>query len=1529
MKNINKYLALATAVLALVAAGLGVTTVTLANKLAKNGESSQKSALTTGTVTNETENASLGTAPGELLGDGDDAEPEPRREEKKEEKPKNKAPSVAFRDDGRYLPPVGAREIAVTSVNVPRIHAEIAEVPSANIVQMLALEEGAYNHSWKRSWGPKEVFVEDISGVASEFEVATENRLNEEETTAVAVKLPDGEARNGVYFLAVRRADCERNDSGWGYVKNEDGSSCYGYSDDILNPNRYRVVCVTDLGISVRKTKSGLLVWATSLTKGAPVGGAKVDVYSSANVLVAKGETGGDGLAKCETVAPGEPFAVVVSAPDGSDRSFLAMRGSMRVGEETDLGARDEYLEKSECNAFVWTERGIYRHDEPILLHALVRDGTGLAPRPFPVEIVLVSPTGSGVVRKTVLTDALGALADDSLSVAADQPSGAWRILVKTPGDRGVVLGERNVKVEEFAPPQVKVAVVPVVENADPRDFAFAVTAEHLFGGPAKFLGCEGAIVYEDAPFAPKGWEGWRFGDGESPGLKPNFRRLDAATLDEKGAHEFHAPLWADAGRPKAAVRATAQGTVFEDGGRPATARATRILHYYGRYIGATLGGWVRRPEAGLAKVRVACVAPDGSRVQEPRRLAAKLERIESVYTYRRRADGWATWDCTYVKKPVADGVAVEVPAGGEAELEIPADKCGDYELLITGGDGDAPFSTRFYLSDWGDDEVRAPLSNPTKVTVTADKAFYRPGDVPRLVVKSPFAGTALLGVYRDDMIYTEVVALTNATSEIELRPVDAEWRPSVDVKLSVVQSVENNAKKLAVRAHGELTLPVRLAEDEVPVTVEAKVDVAGGNVVDVDLAAASGAATATMAVVTLVDEGINLLTDEPEPDPAGFFSRPRRGDHPLYDLYHRILPVIDEGSVRAGGVKTGGDGCEEMLGRVSPVPTRRFRPLATWERAVPLAGGRGHVRFSLPEFVGEVRVTAVASNESATGAGAVRAKVAPRLVIQPDAPRFVAPGDRFEISLPLSNRSGSAGEAAYEVEAGPSQRFAGSVKLGGGDSTVLRFSVAAPGEPGEMKIRYAARGLGETHEKEILLPVRPAVAWRETAGVRELAPGEKYDEPQTPRFRYTVEESPVAKLKGALEWLADYPHGCLEQTSSRVFPLVAAGDVLADFGSVAAADREKYVLSGVRRVSSMIRERDFVMWPDCDYAPWDREVSLYAAHFLVEAERSGARLSPYAKEKVMGFLARWALSPTNSVAAYACHTLALAGKPDTDRMLKLYDRRKSLDLVSRARLARAFVETADPRRAEKLLRGADAPASVKEASFALLALLALDPSDGRIPVLAEYLASRRGGERYSWGTTGENAHALLALGAYYRARRPAPGTRFVCWRRLELPDAASVTNETSDISATRRYLTAEGKLADLSNLKCGDLLVAEITVCSSVERDYSDLVVEDLFAGAFEPVHSAIDPKLFPWVPQGDPSGAGNWVMRCDARDDRMLVFSRRFHLKSGESVSFRYPVRVVSAGEFVLPGVAVEAMYQPSLRARTAPARCRAVSR
>ena len=1456
---------------------------------------------------------------------------------------KDLAPRVMFADKGRYLPPMGSRSIAVEAVNTSRIHAEVRRVEPRNVVQLLAREESVYsnysnNDWWEDTSGADSEDTGELSGEPSAREVECENVPNETSKSAVRVSAEDGGPTNGIYLVTVRNGERPRDRYSWNIERRT------------ANVNRYRVVCLTDLGLSVRSSGGETGAWVTSFRTGRPVAGCRIEAFSSANIKVAEGVTDKDGWCVLSRVAKGEPFVVVAKTAD--DMSFLALRDSMKVDETDEDGVRDEYLSDSGCTAFLWTERGIYRHDEKIFLHCILRSGTRTAPRPFPVEVTLSTPDDSLFARKTLMPDENGALSCETLSIPGDQPSGEWTLRVSTPGKKGKVLGSRVVKIEEFAPPQIRVKVA-IPTNATPQTFAFDVSAEHLFGGPARSLVCEGAVLFEDVPFKPKGWEKFSFCNDDL-GLKPSFRRLDKTTLDEHGKTVFSAPIWKDSGLPAAAVKVTGQGVVFEDGGRPATARASAICHYYPFYIGAVLPSWLKIPAAGCPKVRLACVTPDGRRLGDARTLKGKIERIDTIHAYRETPGGWHTWDSERVRTVVAKDIEVKSPADGDALLPLPIFETGEYFLTISDSESQASFGRAFYLcrhDEDGDMEVRKSLGDPTGVSIRPDKSFYRVGETPRLLVKAPFAGSALLSLMRDKMVFSQVLELTNATSIVSLPPVAAAWAPNVDVTLSVVQSVAQNARHMAVRAHGQAIVSVRPLEDEFPVALDAKVETGapdGGSIVSVSLEARGAAATGTVAVVTVVDEGINLLTDEPTPDPVSYFATPRTADHPLFDLYGKILPVFAD-DLRRSGVKTGGGCGAEMLGRVSPVPTRRFKPLAMWQEKIPLSNGTGRVVFRLPEFVGEVRVTAVAYSCNAAGAASVQRKVSPKIVMQPDAPRFAAPGDKFYVTLPIHNRSGADASVEWAVS-----DEKGTVRLADGESTNMVRRMSAPDAPGQMAIRFRTEGCGETHEETIEVPVRPAVPWRETAGTFRLLPGEKRTLAASgafPRHTVTVSGSPIGELVSALEWLADYPHGCLEQTSSRIFPLITAGGILNAVGSRAAANRAEYVAAGVKRVQSMIRQTDFVMWPDCNYPPWDNEVSQYAAHFLVEAEKAGQKLDTSAKAQVAKFLHKWAMSTNTATSAYACHTLALAGTPEKDRMFRLYDVAKTMSPLSRSRLARAFALVGDPARADALLAGVHAPGSVKEAAFAVLAMLDRNPDDGRLPALVGYLAARRDPATFSWGTTESNAHALLAIGAYYRhhppkagkprvravadgqeakvleARQSAKGAAmsvenigtgeaFVSWRTRELPDIGSVTNEACGISISREYLKSDMTPADISDIVRGEMLVVKLTIESDAARELSDLVVEDLFAGAFEPVHREIS------VPG---RLMADWVMRSDARDDRMLVFSKKFKLEANGKVEFYYPVRVVSAGDFILPGSRVEAMYAPTLRAQTPPTRIR----
>ncbi len=1451
---------------------------------------------------------------------------------------------LEFAASGRYLPAAGRRAVALTTVNVTNLICSIRSVPTKNIVQLLAREEHCYSEYWGGSADSRG--TAELAGDPVERKLHVKAPLNESASTMLP--LNNGEVANGVYLVSARAENAEEED--W------------------RNPARWRLVCVTDIGLSVRVIGSSIYVWATSLTGGRPIPGLQILVYSSNGIVQSEGATDAEGWCCCECAKADSAFAVVAAKPDGADTTFLALRDW--VEEPEPAFDRRALLKNEKCEAFVWTDRGIYRHGEPILVQALLRNGRGQAPKPFPVEIELQDPEGKTVMKRTQVADAFGSVVRTDFTVADDQPSGNWSFWVRLPGKNGDVLGARHFKVEEFVPPQIRVTATPPKEGGrTATNLLFTVAGEHLFGGPAKGLPAEGAYMFEDAPFAPRGWEAFRFGD-ENRRLPPNFKKVDQVRLDGDGKAVFAAGF-PKTMRPRAAVKMTVQGGVFEGGGRPAAARASTVLHAYPHYIGVALPDTLRQNATPKA-CRVVVVNPDGTPCRGARRLVAAFEQVETVYSLKKDGNSWE-WKSEKIRHPLGEEVAVQIGANGLGTLAVPVGVGGDYAVTLREEETGVSFGASYWVGGAGDAAVRAPLQNPSRISLAADKKVYYPGECPRLTVKAPFAGVAWLQVMRDEMIYSQILTLTNATCEIELEPVKAAWAPGVDVALSVVQAVKPGERPVANRALGLLPIRCATRDSALDVAVKATVVCAptGGSTVTAEIDAHGQNAVGERAVVTVVDEGINLLTDEKTPDPAGWFGESRFLGALLYDVYNRLLPILD-GDLKRSGVKTGGGADGDLFCRVSPVPSRRYKPLSLWQQEVELKDGRATVAIELPEFVGEVRVTAVAYNKRATGAGSVQAKVTPNLVMQPDAPRFAAPGDEFLATMTLSNRSGAEGKVAYDLLVGGSVELAqpvhGERTLADGASETLTFPVRATQTPGQGSLIFVTEGFGEKHRNEISLPVRPAAPWVKTATTVSLKAGEKRVFPntaavlpETAQRTFLASGSPVAELAAALEYLVAYPYGCLEQTTSRMFPLVTAGGILNTLPvaeTTAAEDAKAMVANGIRRVCGMVRAHDFVMWPDCDQAPWDREVSLWSAHFLVAASAGGFDVPQGSLDRVKSFLRTWAMSTNATTSVYACQTLALAGTPDRDRQLHWFDRRASLAALDRCRLARAFVRSGDPPRAKTVMETVvGEPADGKSAAVELLARLDLDPKDARLAGLVSYLFKHRDAGSCHWGTTEANAHVLLALGSYYRANVPSigvpeiylsenggeerkispkraervlgggdvtlvnrgAGDAFVSVSSLALPQADALPTEAKGIAVSRRFLRTDGTAAAPNSFVRGEMLIVELTLSAPMKTVYSDLVIEELLPACLEPDQTPLAGEAYPFI----GATAHQWLLRRELRDDRVLGFSRRFKLDAGASVKFYYPVRVVGAGTFVMPGSSVEAMYDPSLHARGASGR------
>ncbi len=1490
---------------------------------------------------------------------------------------------LSFATSGRYLPPSGLKAIGVKTKNVAELLCYIRRVPEQNVIQLLARENGVYKYGYsavsyasKLFWPADGKETESLAINSETFSVPVKRIENKDVTTPIPIRVGNqGSVSNGIYLVAVKRKKTifhEPNRSYYSQISEENKNGIFHYAD------KYRLVCVTDIGLSVRQDGEGnLLVWTTSLTKGEPLTNITVSVYESNNTILATGTTDSNGIIRFAKQHNHEPFAIVATKKDGSDICFLALTNTSY--HETNA-ERPEYLTDDACEAFMWTERGIYRHNEPILLHLILRNGKGVAPKAFPVELVLSDPEDRAYLKTTVMSDSLGTANYPLFSVDDSQPSGKWTIVAKIPGKDGNLLGRVQVKIEDFVPPQIRTSV-KFKDDATLTNLGFTVSAENLYGGPAVDLVAKAYVLLSDAPFEPANWKGWRFGDC-SRSVEQEQQLVECTTkLDKKG--EAHG-VWSPRVRrkPAAAIYAGIQGMAIERGGRKVSTWGKRkLLHYYPYYIG------VKFPKVITAGATcdVASVLPNGTAATNvTRELKVRITKLDYVYGYTRNHHGDYIWESNIVRFPVDFEVEkVTLGANGQSNLKLFTAGAGAYELWIYDEKSDVSFRQTYEVTDGAtDNEIHSSLSNPTQLSLTGDKKAYLPGEKPRLTVKSPFTGTACLSIFRDKHFTTRVFALTNHVQTVELDPVTEAFAPSVDVVLNIVQAVQPGKSHLANRANGLITLRVDRLASRLGVDVKADVTChrTGGSRVRATVKVKGAETNAkTRAVVTVVDEAINILTQQETPRPFDWLGRPRRSVHRPYDVYSSLLPVMDDEKLARTGLKTGGGLATMMMNRFSPVPNRRFKPLSLWQTDVPVTNGVAVVDFNLSEFAGEVRVTAVAYTAKGTGSKSVQAKVAPNLIMQPDAPRFAAPGDVLLATLTVANRTDQPGVVKYEVLAtdglSVTNNSVGEMTLQKEETKTLEIPVKVGEMIGEGHLTFRTDGLGELHTSVINLPVRPASTWEQKATTVLLKPGEKkvfsagdVYLPHLMKRHVMCGDSGLTELAQAMRYLVDYPYGCLEQTTSQVFPLIYAGGILNRISLDAKAREDAtnavtFVEIGIRKIFSMVRANDFAMWADVNYAPWERSYSLWAAHFLVEARKAGYTVEGAYYEKVKGFLNNWVMSKKSEESVYAALILALADQKDLARQLYWFDQKEKLSALEKFQLARAFVATGDKVRAAELLKGTKVPTDIRGKAFALLAYLDYNPEDPRILKIVKELLAMRNPTEGHWLTTRDNAHALLALGAFYQNQlREAPntkphvvvvqkgketslkvnhgqtfvggddltvvnkgaGTGFLSLAQLSLSNPAKDEVVSDGIKIVRTYRTRNGNLTSLNQLKRGDLITVTLEIHSNTTNgvSYTDLVIEDLLPACLEADSD---------IPRG---GSNKYELRRDVRDDRVVIFTLPFALPYDERVyvypnwiknsvhflEFSYNATVVSSGEFIAPGASVEAMYDPELRATTA---------
>ncbi|WP_243312266.1 alpha-2-macroglobulin family protein [Fundidesulfovibrio agrisoli] len=1440
------------------------------------------------------------------------------------------APAVGFANPGVFLPRSGSRNVALESVNAGKANVRIERVFRNNIFFSLSY----YGDSTFESEGYEDV-LPYLGDEIANFSLDLKRPRNEKQLTNMDVESRVKDSESGLYRITVEQA--------------EGGSG-----------RRQKWLLMTDLGIAAKRGQDDLLVWVASYKDTAPVAGARVKVVSTKNQVLFQGVTDKNGLWRTTGLSslPPEREPFIVTVEKDSDYSFLhfdRFRTDMTGFDVSGTGVPAVGYVST-----IWGERNIYRPGETVNGIMAVRDPQlKTPPAGMPVKLVWSDPQGREVAVENVKTDAQG-MASFTRAIPAHFMTGSY-LMEPRVGDESI--GQYRFEVEDFKPDRISTSIEPGSERASPgADLAFTVESRYLFGAPAAGLAAEAQVMLMPAPFAPKGYEEYTFGDPDRS-FETQVINLEPGNLDEQGRLGFKAAI-PEGLKPPAALSAVITARVSEAGGRGVAARLKMPVDAYSVYPGLKKLG-----ESGLTPGQAHAfdyVVVDGlgKPAKSPKLLAEFFEdRWQTVL--RRADDGSLKYETKRDSRLVERR---ELPDPGEkGQVAFTPPKVGSYRVVLT----DVASGSASQLGLWASGEGYNPwaMENPAKLELVPSKTDYLAGETARFQVRAPFAGRLLLTVESIGVMDSFVVDMPANTAEVSV-PMKQGYSPNVYVTGVLVRKGADIRPGQAGRAFGTVSVGVAREAGRQNVTILAPELIKPKTKLTITAKADPG------AVVTLaaVDEGILQLIAQKTPDPWGELYAKRSLGVTSFDTWMMLLPEV---KALTGKSPAGGDEMGRYLRTESP---QGDKSVAFWSGPLK-ADSQGRVQWTIdvPLFQGALRIMAVAVNGNRFGSSQHFTRVRSPLSILPTFPRFAQLGDGLRLPVTVRNdtdKDGSFQLALAASGAVSSTEQPRTLEIPKGKDRTVFLAVTAGTQEGTGALALSASGNGESYEVRSEFLVRsplPAVS-RIQAGANGAGPVEFGEEasgllPGSVSRDLRLGRYPVVRFSGKLESLLGYPYGCLEQSVSRSFPLLYFANLARELEpeALAKASPESLVQVGISRVYSMqLPSGGFGLWPGAQREhAWS---SVYAIHFLLEASKAGFQVTGPSMTQALDWLADFVKQeqPVGLVKAqaYGLYVLARAGKPDKGMMDHLTGKLAGkLGADAKALLAAAYVATGNAKGSDRLLTGlgqpvpapaaddildsplraqalmlaalvdaapdnpataqaarevsrlleAKGPCSTQEAGMAFMALGKLfarqqagEPCTAQVMAGQSSLAAYDGVKTLTLKRIKAAGPLRIATGAECK-----PGALFYSLDTRGIPEASTYAPFAKGLEVKREFLGRDGKPLDVARLPQGTPVVVKTSVRSTA-GPVAHVVLTQLLPSGLEVENPrlATTDKL-PWM-ESEPAQTNY----ADYRADRVNVF---LDLPGDKWVDAYTLCRAVIPGTYALPPVQAEAMYAPELQAGT----------
>ena len=1353
--------------------------------------------------------------------------------------------------------------------------------------------------------------------------------------------------------------------SDYNWEKRSDPCSDSYYFNKVEGKN----VLATNLGlVAMLGQDNDMTVLVHNIQNTEPERGVTVTAYNYQHQALASGTTDDKGQVRLD-LSSGRPFYLIAS--QGTQRSYLRVdNGSALSLSSFDVSG--EVVQKG-IKGFIYGERGVWRPGDMLHLGFMLNDRAKQLPAEHPVVMELYNPLGQMYARKTQTRGELGLYVFDFVT-EADAPTGAWNVKEQVGG----VSFSKRLRIESIKPNRLKIALsMPekTLLRGEPMDARLHV--EWLQGAIARNLKYDIQGTFIATPTTFEGYKGFYF-DDPSRVFNTEESKLISGVTDERGDATVQARFELGSTAP-GMLLANLVTRVYEESG-DFSIDADRMLYSpYRRYTG------IKSPQKDKEQLNtgtnytyeVASVDYLG-KPQANTELDVKVYKVYWYWWWDSNSSGLANYVSDSYNKPVKTfAIRTDGSGRGTFQLSFPDKEWGTYFISVKDKESKHSTGVMSYF-DWPYNEGRRNTDGSESATMLSfkiDKDSYTPGEKMVVTFPSTKGSRAIISIENG----VRVLSLTEHTCEDKQTTVrldvTKDMQPNAYVYITLLQPHGITKNDLPIRLYGVVPFTVTSPESHLTPVIQSPAELKPDASYTVSVSEKNGKEMAyTLAIV---DEGLLDLTRFRTPEPWKAFNAREALGVNTWDLYNYVVGAYGGRIEQLFSI--GGD---DALNKGPKAIVNRFKPVVRFDGPFLLKKGKtARHTYQMPNYNGRVKIMVVAGNGEAYGHADKSVMVRKPVMLLGTLPRVIGVGEEMVVPATVFATEDGVGAVNVSIACSSNMEVVGeatrSLSFERKGDQQASFRIRVKKNPGIGKVTITATGKGDKSVYETELEIRTVRRPQVKVTAATLEAGKSWKETvampgATGTNQLTLEVSDIApvNVSSRLSYLLGYPHGCLEQITSKGFPQLYISS-FTDLTLQQAKSTEEAVKEVIRRLRSyQTVDGAFAYWPGGTSSNgWG---TVYATHFLLEASKKGYLVPEAMKQSVLNNLRRVARNwkPVTSyykdseeaTQAYRLYVLALAGSPEMGAMNRLKEM-KDLTSMSRWSLASAYALVGREDVAQDLISKTTALPSgysehdetfgsdVRDQSIQLMTLCLLDKGK-EAATLVEELSKQLSSD--DWLSTQSTAFALVALSDYlakYRVdgamdftyacggkdgqvktdkniwsetlldkagtsasvelKNTGKSTLFARIITEGIPEQGEEKAYANGVSLAVSYVDLNGSPVNVAQLEQGTNFSAVVTVKTPSARGYNNLVLSEIFPAGWEILNTR-----FLNESATDSLSAG--VNYQDIRDDRVYSYIDR--LPAGSQVTVKINLCAVYPGRFYLPPVYCEAMYDYLIRANTA---------